>query len=65
MAHWGYIEKRLSDGKIIGWICSLELPQAREVYEWVAVEDQPVVEGKKLLVKGENIGVYESLILSI
>lgn len=61
MAHWGYIEKR-SDGKIVGWVCSLNPPQTREGYEWLAVEDQPIIEGENLLVKGENIGVYESLI---
>ena len=62
---WGYVEKRLSDSKIVGWVCSPKPPQTREGYEWIAVEDQPTIDGENLLVKGENIGVYESLILSI
>ncbi|MEW6613953.1 MAG: hypothetical protein AB1401_00555 [Thermodesulfobacteriota bacterium] len=54
--HWGYVEKRLADGKIVGWICSPKPPEARKGYDWVEVEDQPVVEGETLLVRDKKVG---------
>lgn len=61
---WGYIEKRLSDGVIVGWICTPNPPQTREGHEWIEVEDQPVIDGENLLllVRGKRVGEIEKAV---